>query len=228
MFRLFKTKPRRPEIWRHQNLDAMSLAAAAFVRETAKRLVAQHGRFTLGLGGGRAFKQVYEYLCRGPVHSALHWPAVHLFWAIETCGQAAENNHAFAREQLIEHAQLPVENVHPLCPGPTLDLDACAVAYEAEIARFFGLAPPNAASGVTPVFDCLLLENDLAPELPQRWVANFPPSFGRDRLQDLGMTATLVNAARNVLVFAAGPDAGAHEHTRLAPAGRFIWLLVAP
>lgn len=228
MFNLFKRKPRGPEIWRHDSFSAMSLAAAAFIRETAKFLIAKTGRFTLGLGGSALFREIFERIVHSPVHSALHWPSVHLFWCEELllAPDDARSYYRRAREQLIDRAPLPNANVHRLLATPEDAPETWARSYEDELARFFAIPWP----GKPPVFDCLLLAHARFDDVPGRWVAphHEPAAVGEARVPVLGMTACVVNAAANVLFFAADPSAGRPEDSRLAPAGRCVWLLPRP
>ena len=71
--------------------------------------------------------------------------SVHLFWGDERYVPYTDplSNYRMAGEALIAHVPIPAANVHPM-PGPE-DFgtpDEAAEAYEAEMRRFFGSAPP--------------------------------------------------------------------------------------
>jgi 6-phosphogluconolactonase len=222
MFTIFRKKTRGPEEWRHDSFETMSLAAAAFIRETGKRLGAESGRFTLGLGGGEIFGEVFERLVRSPTHSAMNWAVTHLFWCEELLLPQEDGRSLYraAREGLIDRVPLPNANIHRLLAAPDAAPEVWAETYEEELARFFGLQ----RLGPPPVFDCLLLAQAprSEPSASGRWVEPLrePALLGQERAPVLAFTPELINAASNVLVFAQAPV----EAPAIPPKGRWIWL----
>lgn len=224
MFNFFKKKAREPEVWRHDSFEAMSLAAAAFVRETGKRLSAENGRFCLGLGGGEFFAELFERLVRSPAHSAMNWTSAHLFWCEEYAlpPDDPRSRYRAARERLIDRVPLPNANIHRLLAAPDAPPEAWAEAYEEELARFFNVP----RSGPPPSFDCLLLARAPRPEdaAPGRWVAprSEPALLGQERVPVLAFTPELIQAAANVLIFSQAPSPTHADE--IPPKGRWIWL----
>jgi 6-phosphogluconolactonase len=145
------------------------------------------------------------------------------------------------RETLISRVPIPPANVHPMptLPGPP---EKSAEAYEQELRKFFGAAPPE--------FDLQLLglgqEGHVASLFPgapaleekQRWVmAVEAPAKPPQRLT---LTPVVLNRGRNTFFLVAGkdkteiisalrnePDSKPSQYpaARLQPAGRVLWLL---
>jgi len=205
---------RAPTIHRQDGVDALARAAAEAVAEAAAIAVAERGRFTIALAGGATPRPLYALLADAgaPFRARVPWDRVHVFFGDERCvpPDHAESNWRMAREALLD----PVRPASAWrMPGEQPDPAAAAAAYEAVLARFFGV---SAAGGSPPAFDVVLLglgadghTASLFPGSPAleetvRWVAApWVPRLGAHRLT---LTLPVLNAAREALFLVAGAD----------------------
>lgn len=225
--------------------DALERAAADLVMEIASEAVRVRGVCRLALAGGSTPRGLYERLAESPYRERLPWSALDVFWSDERAvgPSQRDSNYRMAFDALLSKVPLPPERVHRM-RGEAANLGEAAGSYDAEIRAAF----PDATG--TPRFDLLLLgigadghTASLFPGTPALAensalvVANPVPRLATTRLT---MTLPLINAARTVLVLAAGADKAdavrsilqPHEGAALAPAalvhphhGRMVWLL---
>jgi 6-phosphogluconolactonase len=104
--------------------------------------------------GGRVGIACLAAARRSPLLAAIDFSGLHVWWGDERFLPSGdpERNETQAREALLDHVPLPVENVHPM-PGPDLvdSPEDSAEAYAQELARFAENGEP------TPSFAVLLL-----------------------------------------------------------------------
>jgi 6-phosphogluconolactonase len=190
--------------------DALARVAAHLVRAwVLEAVAADRGPARVALSGGSTPKAMFHILAKLP----MPWQQIEWFWVDERAVPAdhPRSNYGAARADLFDRVPAPAELVHPLTP-PGPDLEAAARAYEALLARRFGLPGPGA--GEAPAFDVLLLgvgddahTASLFPGEPHvdivdRWVAAVPPAEGREAR--LTLTAPVLTAARRVAMLAQG------------------------
>jgi 6-phosphogluconolactonase len=186
---------------------------------------------------------MYELWAAAPYRDQTPWDRVHLFWGDERYVAQDDplSNFRMTRETLISRVPIPTANVHPVptLPGPP---EKSAEAYELELRKFFGAAPPE--------FDLQLLglgpEGHVASLFPgtpaleekQRWVmAVEAPAKPPLRLT---LTPVVLNQGRNSFFLVAGndkreivsalrnePDAKPSQYPagRIRPTGRVLWFL---
>lgn len=237
----FKRKPRGPEIWDYPDLQSLCRSGAAYVREMARLRLREAEVFSLCIDPTPVVLSLCELLPTGPLHAALDFSRVHLFWAWERTGPADSAGQALeaVRRQLLQRTPFPPENLHPI---PVQHGVENAVAlYEQELERFFQLpVSPRQA----PPWDMLLLSvgadgslgalqpGSPALDLPERWVTALPD--GR-----VALTLHALEGARNALLPAVGaqlrpllerarqPDSEFRDLPAggFAPAGRRVWLM---
>lgn len=123
--------------------DAETLARATASRLLVRLLDAQSVNVPVhvALTGGTVGIQVLAAIAEDPLHTAIEWGSVHLWWGDERFLPRgdAERNETQAREALIDRLPIPVVNVHPVpAPEETPDVHAAAGAYGAEIATVIG------------------------------------------------------------------------------------------
>jgi 6-phosphogluconolactonase len=225
------------------DLDSLSRAAIDETLAIIRDAVAQRGRFAIALAGGHTPAKMYELWAASPYRNETPWDHVHLFWGDERYVPHDDplSNFRMTRETLISRVPIPPANVHPMptLPGPP---EKSAEAYEQELRKFFGAAPPE--------FDLQLLglgqEGHVASLFPgapaleekQRWVmAVEAPAKPPQRLT---LTPVVLNRGRNTFFLVAGkdkteiisalrnePDSKPSQYpaARLQPAGRVLWLL---
>ncbi len=225
------------------DLDSLSRAAMDETLAIIRDAVAQRGRFAIALSGGHTPAKLYEMWAANPYRDETAWDRVHLFWGDERYVAQDDplSNFRMTRETLISRVPIPQANVHPVptLPGPP---EKSAEAYEQELRKFFGAAPPE--------FDLQLLglgpEGHVASLFPgapaleekQRWVmAVEAPAKPPLRLT---LTPVVLNQGRNTFFLVAGndkreivsalrnePDSNPSQYPagRIRPAGRVLWFL---
>ena len=124
-------------------------AKAQFVAALAKECSASHGRFTIALSGGSTPRRLYEILASPPYSKEMAWDRWQVFWSDERCVPPGheDSNYRMAREELLDHVAIPVENVHRMRGED--DPHEAAQAYEAVVREVFQSPAPS--------FDLILL-----------------------------------------------------------------------
>ncbi|MGH2427426.1 MAG: 6-phosphogluconolactonase [Candidatus Limnocylindria bacterium] len=195
------------------NPDAVAAAAADRFVEAAREAIEKRGAFRVALSGGSTPKAVYPLLSGAPRRDRVDWSRVEFFWGDERTvpPDHPESNFGVAYQMLI--AQLP--NVRPnsvhRMPAEASDLDAAALAYEAELRLAFG-----ARGDEPPAFDLVWLgmgpDGHTASLFPdsegldegQRWaIGNWAPGPEAWRMT---LTYPVLNAARAVIFVLSGAD----------------------
>src|SRR5208282_2052740 len=133
--------------------DALSRGALEELRFVMGDAIKQRGRVVIALAGGRTPAKLYELWAQSVADGMpTAWSCVNLFWGDERYVAKDDplSNYRMTRETLISRVPIPEANVHPM-PGPEdfSTPQAAAEAYEFELQRFFGTAPP--------IFDLQLL-----------------------------------------------------------------------
>lgn len=186
--------------------DALAQIAAHFVRALVGEAAAR-GVARIAISGGstpRAMNRILASL-------DLPWGATEWFWVDERAvpDESDRSNYGAARSDLFSKLTTPPRGVYPMIASPAT-LDADARAYEALMARSFGLSAGSAA----PSFDLLLLgigddahTASLFPGDPfvdetDRWVVGVPAAEGREAR--LTLTRPVITAAKRVIVLAQG------------------------
>ena len=224
------------------DLEALSRGLLDETLPILKDAVAKRGRFSIALAGGHTPAKMYamwaeKYSAQTP------WDKVHLFWGDERYVPQDDllSNYRMTRETLISRVPLPAANVHPVQTN-LAPPEKAAEAYEAELRKFFGSAPPE--------FDVQLLglgieghTASLFPDSPaldekQRWVV--PVTAPAEPPQRLTLTPIVLNCGRNTFFLVAGADKreimaalrnepegkpSRYPAGRIRPTGRLLWLL---
>jgi 6-phosphogluconolactonase len=130
-------------------------ALKAYVIDMWKRVcaasIAERGRMTVALSGGRTPVDLYRSLAREG--KGFPWDRIHIFLADERFvpHEDKDSNYRMIEETLLKAVTVPKENIHPVdtsLSGP----DEAAEEYEKETIRHFGLGP-----GQFPRVDLILL-----------------------------------------------------------------------
>ena len=195
--------------------DASAVAVAAADRfvALARQSIDERGSFRVALSGGSTPKRIYPLLIAEPRVGAVDWGRVEFFWGDERAvpPDHPESNFGVAYQMLL--AALPnvrPEAIHRM-PGEAPDLDAAALAYEAELRLAFA-----ARGHEPPVFDLVwlgmgpdghtasLFPGSAALEVTDRWVvANWAPGPEAWRMT---LTFPVLDAARALLFVVTGAD----------------------
>ena len=109
------------------------------------------GYFTTALSGGKTPIDFYKILSAGG--KELPWAKIHLFLADERFVPATdkESNYRLVRECLLNHVNIPKNNVHRI-DTEEATLEMAAEKYEEEIRNFFGIEGER-----IPEFDLIML-----------------------------------------------------------------------
>jgi 6-phosphogluconolactonase len=101
----------------------------------------QTGQFTVALSGGSTPRQLFELLSSPSYRAQVAWPQIHLFWGDERCvpSDHADSNYRMTREALLDHIDIPPQNVHRI-QGESTPQHA-AEQYQAELERVLGADP---------------------------------------------------------------------------------------
>lgn len=94
-----------------------------------------HVALTGGSMGGAVLRATLEH----PRAAAIDWSLVHFWWGDErfVARDDADRNAIQSRAALLDHIDVPAENVHEVAAaGEGLSLDEAATAYAAELARY--------------------------------------------------------------------------------------------
>jgi 6-phosphogluconolactonase len=195
--------------------DASAVAVATADRfvALARQSIEERGSFRVALSGGSTPKRIYPLLIAEPRVAAVDWSRVEFFWGDERAvpPDHPESNFGVAYQMLL--AALPnvrPEAIHRM-PAEAPDLDAAALAYEAELRLAFG-----ARGDEPPVFDLVwlgmgpdghtasLFPGSAALDVTDRWVvANWAPGPEAWRMT---LTFPVLDAARALLFVVTGAD----------------------
>jgi 6-phosphogluconolactonase len=175
--------------------DASSLAnsAAAFVAEQARAAVADHGRFTFAVSGGKTPWAMFAELAGEDVP----WAAVKIFQVDERVAPDGDpdRNLTHLRQSL---GQAPAEVV--AMPVGGSDLEAAAADYAAQLPERFdlvhlGLGPDGHTASLVP--------DDPVLEVTDRLVALTRPYQGHRRMT---LTYPALGRAEEILWLISGED----------------------
>jgi 6-phosphogluconolactonase len=204
-----------PEVRHLADKEAVSQTAAEEFHRLACAAVASRGRFSVALSGGSTPKRLYQILAAPPWRDTLDWSRIELFFGDERSvpPDDEDSNYHMAREAMIEPLGLSPTRVHRM-EAERPNLEAAAQAYEATLARSFGL--PAGALARPPAFDLVLLgmgpDGHTASLFPytaalretKRWcVPNWVPQQNTHRMT---LTVPVLNRAGVVMFLVAGGD----------------------
>ena len=122
---------------------------ARWLADIAELTIAQRGRFTVALSGGKSARYLYGVLAAEPFKNRIAWNRWHFFFGDErACApDDAASNFNLARTELFEKVGVRMDQVYRM-RGEAEDLDAAAAEY----ARILELV-----LGRPPALDCVLL-----------------------------------------------------------------------
>jgi len=141
----------KPKIQIFKDISELSLAAAEIFIESSSQAIAQRGQFLIALSGGGTPNHLFQLLASGPYRNRVDWTKAHVFWGDERCVPKDDpgSNYFQARQALLDHVNIPADNVHRVAS----DLEPASAALEyARTLKDFS-APPLE----WPRFDLVLL-----------------------------------------------------------------------
>jgi 6-phosphogluconolactonase len=183
--------------------DAVAKRAAEVIAAEAGKAIRERGRFLMAVSGGRT----PWIMLRALADQQLPWDKVHIFQVDERIAPSGDpdRNLTHLRESLLEHAQLPEQNLHPM-PVEDADLESCAAQYAKTLEEI---------SGNPPVLDLVhlgmgpdghtasLIPGDPVLNVTDRDVATTGIYQGRRRMT---LTYPVLNRSRRILWLITGAD----------------------
>lgn len=187
--------------------------AARFLSRVAKRV--DDGKLAhISLTGGSMGSAVLAAAARHPRLERIDWSLVHFWWSDERFVPRAsdDRNEKQARSALLDHLDVPAENIHSAAASDDgIDLDAAADAYASELARFAGV------DGPWPAFDVCFLGvgpdahiASLFPDRPEIQITDRVVLAVRDSPKPppdrISMTRPVINGSKRVWMVLSGAD----------------------
>ena len=129
-----KMKPKNLTI--SPNSDTLAQVFAEHFAQKADEAIRARGHFLAVLSGGGTPLKAYRLLAQEPFKSKIAWEKVHLFWGDERFvpQDDPQSNFYQAKEVLLDHVNIPAENLHPM---PThLSVDEVVNAYSQTLRSF--------------------------------------------------------------------------------------------
>jgi 6-phosphogluconolactonase len=230
------------------DIESLSRAALEAVLANMQEAVNLRGRFAIALSGGHTPSKMYALWAQNEKYrTGTPWDRVYVFWGDERFVSADDplSNYRMTRETLLSHVPIPATNVHP-APTNLPTPQAAAAAYDADLQKFFGDAPPAfdvTLLGIGPEgHTASLFPGSPALEEKKKWVEAVtvqatPPNR-------LTFTLPVLNQSRNTYFLAAGegkkeildalraetdPAHSQYPAARIQPVdGKLIWFLDEP
>jgi 6-phosphogluconolactonase len=190
---------------------ALAKAAADRVVASAGRAQAKRGTFTIALSGGSTPRALFQLLS---TERRIDWSRVQIWFGDERAvgPDHPDSNFHMAHESLLGPLNLPDNQVHRIL-GEAVDLRAEALRYGQEVKAGIGEADG------WPVFDFMLqgigTDGHTASLFPGTGAVGVvdrvaihvvQPAYVRPAVERISLTAPVIQAAREIVVLAAGPD----------------------
>ena len=179
--------------------DAAAVEAARFIADEARRAVAERGRFSVALSGGRTPWRMLRALAG----EDLPWQAIDVFQTDERVAPAGDPDRNLT--QLRECLGAAAERIQPM-PVEAQDLDGAAADYAETLARIAGRPPLLDLVHLGLGLDghaASLVPGDPALGVDYAEVALTRRYRGRRRMT---LTLPILNRARGILWLIAGAD----------------------
>jgi 6-phosphogluconolactonase len=231
-----------PEIKVMRDLPEVARETADRIVETAARMIALQGKFSIALSGGSTPKALHTLLASDAYRDKIDWANVHIYFGDERCvpPDSADSNYRMAKETLLDRAPIPPANVHRI--RGEIDPQAAAKEYgellKADFAdggidlTLLGMGDDGHTASLFPYSEGL-------KETKHRCIANWVEKMKTWRVT---MSFPFLNRSDQILIMAAGASKasriaevleGPREPDRLpiqdiAPeSGKLTWILDA-
>ncbi|MEW6728255.1 MAG: 6-phosphogluconolactonase [Pseudomonadota bacterium] len=138
------------ELHVHPGPEALAAAVARRWATLAEEAIAEHGRFTVALSGGRTPRILYELLASPAWRDRLPWGQTELYLGDERCVPAdhADSNARMVREALLDRLPHP-PLFFPMVSDP--------MRPEQDAAHYASLLRERLGDAPIPTFDLILL-----------------------------------------------------------------------
>jgi 6-phosphogluconolactonase len=198
------------EVLIFKSLDDISDHAVKMWLRISKEAIKKKGSFTVAISGGSTPVMLYKKLAA--LKTGLRWDKTDIFIVDERFVPYGdpESNFRMIKKALLEHMEIPAENIHPIPIEETAPVSASN--YEDEIRTFFSLK-----KGSMPEFDLLLLglgddghTASLFPGTPalndhEHLVTSVMPD-DLSKKERITITLPVINNADNICFMACGSD----------------------
>ena len=190
----------------YPNKEKLVTATAELVAGSIEHTIQQNGLCNMALSGGNTPGGVFSLLASSDYRDRVDWNRLHLFWGDERMvpPEHQDSNYRLVQETLLDHINIPDENVHRM-RGEIVP-DESAAEYAELLHNHFAVSPP--------CFDLMLLglgadghtaslfpETDAVEECEKHAVAVFVPKLDAWRVT---LTLPVLNAARKILFLVSG------------------------
>jgi len=190
----------------YPNKEKLVTATAELVAGSIEHTIQQNGLCNMALSGGNTPGGVFSLLASSDYRDCVDWNRLHLFWGDERMvpPEHQDSNYRLVQETLLDHINIPDENVHRM-RGEIVP-DEAAAEYAELLYNHFAVSPP--------CFDLMLLglgtdghtaslfpETDAVEECEKHAVAVFVPKLDAWRVT---LTLPVLNAARKILFLVSG------------------------
>ncbi len=190
----------------YPNKDKLVAATTERMVGSIEQAIQQNGLCNIALSGGNTPGGVFSLLATNPYRDRVDWGRLHLFWGDErmVSPEHQDSNFRLVKETLLDHINMPDENVHRMRGENAPEL--ASEEYAALLDIHFGAG--------LPCFDLMLLGlgedghtaslfpgTDAVEEREKHVVAVFVPKLSAWRVT---LTLPVLNAARNVFFLVSG------------------------
>jgi 6-phosphogluconolactonase len=198
----------------HPNKQALAASVAARFLTKTVDIIADYGQAHIVLTGGSIGIGSLAAVNESPSRDTVDWSNVHFWWGDERFVPKGDpdRNELQAREALLDHLDVPAENIHAFAASDEVgSLDEAVAAYTVELARF------SPDGGQWPRFDITFLGVG-----PDGHIASLFPNLAGIRVTDapvisvqnspkppplrLSLTRPVINSSERVWLVLAGAD----------------------
>lgn len=126
------------EIIKKENSSILSESLAEWITSYIEYTLSKKDQFTWVVTGGNSPKELYKRLAESPYNERIDWNKVQIFWGDERAVPFDDerNNARMTFETLLNHIQIPKENIHII--NTSLEASAAALDYEKTIVAVLG------------------------------------------------------------------------------------------
>lgn len=168
----------------------------------------EQGRCSISLAGGSTPKSVYALLAMPTFAKKIDWSKVFLFWGDERSvpHSHSDSNYKMVKESLIDHINIPAENVFALSQPD--QPESSALAYEKTIQEYFQSQKPQ--------IDIMLLgmgdDGHTASLFPGTEILNEKQRLVKEvylpklDVYRISLTAPMINASKKILFLIKGEN----------------------
>lgn len=128
----------KKQLIRFSDSESMVKGSADYICKMASIAIADNGRFSIALSGGRSPQHLYRTLAMDEYAGLIDWSRVHIFWSDERCVPPtdSDSNYGLAFDAFLSKIRIPEENIHRI-PAEIESPSKAASLYEDDLKNFF-------------------------------------------------------------------------------------------